>query len=127
LFRMVKLAENAGFGLDKIENNWRQYNQTTPEIIRDFDSTLMKLIVKGADLQKTTQMSGEMSGEMSGKMSGKILDLIRTDNQATIPELSNALQVTTRTIERNLRKLKQQGLIQRVGPAKGGYWKIKSV
>lgn len=46
LFRMVRLAENAGFGLEKIERNWLKYNQTTPEIIREFDSTLLKLYEK---------------------------------------------------------------------------------
>ena len=29
LFRMVKLAENAGYGLDNIEHNWKDYNGTS--------------------------------------------------------------------------------------------------
>lgn len=40
LFRMVKLAENAGFGFDKIETNWKEYNQTAPEYDLEFDSTI---------------------------------------------------------------------------------------
>uniref|UniRef100_UPI00356B3E35 RNA-binding domain-containing protein n=1 Tax=Mariniphaga sediminis TaxID=1628158 RepID=UPI00356B3E35 len=30
LFRMVKLAENIGFGFDKIDDNWKAYNSTMP-------------------------------------------------------------------------------------------------
>jgi len=43
LFRMVKLAENAGYGLDKIESNWKEYNNTLPEYDLAFDSTILKL------------------------------------------------------------------------------------
>ena len=41
LFRMIKLAENAGYGIDKIESNWQEYNNTTPEYKLDFDSTIL--------------------------------------------------------------------------------------
>ncbi|GAF04635.1 hypothetical protein [Saccharicrinis fermentans] len=43
LFRMVKMAENAGFGFDKIESNWQDYNQMAPEYDLAFDSTIVKL------------------------------------------------------------------------------------
>lgn len=42
LFRMVRLAENAGYGLDNIENNWKEYNGSTVEYIIAFDSTIVK-------------------------------------------------------------------------------------
>ena len=50
-------------------------------------------------------MSGKMSGITSGITSGKILNLINENNGITIPELSNMMGVTERTIERNLKKL----------------------
>ena len=43
LFRMVKLAGNAGYGLDKIESNWKEYNNTLPEYDIAFDSTILNL------------------------------------------------------------------------------------
>jgi predicted HTH transcriptional regulator len=43
LFRMVKLAENAGYGFDKIDDNWKTYNNSTPEYLIDFDSVIVKL------------------------------------------------------------------------------------
>jgi predicted HTH transcriptional regulator len=46
LFRMVKLAENAGYGLDKIEHNWKEYNGTSVDYVIDFDSTIVKLRTK---------------------------------------------------------------------------------
>jgi len=70
------------------------------------------------------KMSGKTSGKMSGKTSGKILDLINENNEITIPELSNRIGVTERTIERNIRKLRKEGKLKRVGGAKGGHWKL---
>ena len=42
-FRMIKLAENAGYGIDKIESNWKAYNNTKPTYITEFDSTIVSL------------------------------------------------------------------------------------
>lgn len=57
-------------------------------------------------------------------MSEKILRLITENNHITTGELSVLLNKTTRTIERQLKELKEQGYLQRIGPDKGGYWKI---
>ncbi len=46
LFRMVKLAENAGYGLDNIENNWKEYNGSSVEYVVDFDSTIVRFQTK---------------------------------------------------------------------------------
>lgn len=47
LFRMVRLAENAGYGFDKLERNWFVYNKTKPEYQIEFDSIISKFYVKG--------------------------------------------------------------------------------
>ena len=39
-------------------------------------------------------------------------------------ELSNILNVTHKTIKRDIEKLKNRGLIERIGPDKGGHWKM---
>jgi len=46
LFRMVRLAENAGYGFDRIEANWKIYNNTAPEYDISFDATILKLYTK---------------------------------------------------------------------------------
>ncbi len=42
LFRMVRLAENAGYGFDKLEHSWIEYNGTAPEYLIEFDSVMSK-------------------------------------------------------------------------------------
>jgi ATP-dependent DNA helicase RecG len=39
-------------------------------------------------------------------------------------DLSNKINISSRKIETNIAKLKNMGIIERIGPDKGGYWKI---
>ncbi len=42
----------------------------------------------------------------------------------TIPELSEQIGITTRAIEKNIRKLQDEGILKRIGPDKGGHWEV---
>jgi hypothetical protein len=43
---MVKLAENAGYGIDNIEQNWKDCNGTSVDYVLDFDMTILKFRTK---------------------------------------------------------------------------------
>ena len=73
---------------------------------------------------RLAQSLGGGSEKTSGKTSGKIIDVVRQNPQITIPELATLLGVTPRSIERNLQKLQAENRLTRIGPAKGGYWKV---
>ena len=64
------------------------------------------------------------SGKKFGENQRKILELISENPSMPIPQIADKLGLTTRAIEKNIAKLKQKGLLKRIGPAKGGYWKI---
>lgn len=53
-----------------------------------------------------------------------ILKLMGENRDITILELSNILKVTDKTIKRDITKLKNESIIQRVGSLKSGYWEI---
>ncbi|MBC2706713.1 MAG: HTH domain-containing protein [ANME-2 cluster archaeon] len=50
---------------------------------------------------------------------------MRENPQVSIPEIAEAIGRTTRAIEMQIAKLKAEGLIKRIGPAKGGHWVVK--
>ena len=54
----------------------------------------------------------------------KILDAIKSNPKITQNELAEIAGLTRRGIEWNLAKLKEKGIIKRIGPAKGGYWEV---
>ena len=72
----------------------------------------------------SVQTSVESSGKSSGKGSGKILELLKTDGRLTIPGIAEQLGVTTRAIEKNIRKLQNAGCLQRIGGRKEGHWEV---
>ncbi|MBW1809242.1 MAG: HTH domain-containing protein [Deltaproteobacteria bacterium] len=47
------------------------------------------------------------------------------DPQVTISEIAIELGITTRAVEKQISNLKESGRIERVGPDKGGHWKVK--
>ena len=77
----------------------------------------------GETILKESQTAVE-SLKTSGKTSGKILSALTQDGNLTIPELAALIGVTERSIERNIKNLQEQGLLRRIGPAKGGHWEV---
>ena len=64
------------------------------------------------------------SGETVVKTVVKILALIKGNPKITRTELATQIDLTIRGVEWNLRKLKDDGTIRRVGSAKGGHWEV---
>ncbi len=75
---------------------------------------------------KTTKSSEKTSksSEKKSKSSEKILRLIKANTQITIKELAQELGLSTRTIEKNIAKLKLEKQLERIGGDKGGHWHI---
>ena len=57
------------------------------------------------------------------KRVNKILELIKENKFITIKELAHKLNVSEKTIKRDLDKLKKENILKRIGK-KGGYWEI---
>ena len=49
---------------------------------------------------------------------------MKHDPNITIPKLCEITGLSDRGVRNNIDKLKQQGLITRVDPDKGGHWKV---
>ena len=58
------------------------------------------------------------------KTDDKIIELLKVNPRHSSKTLAVALGLTQKGIEKQLAKLKTQGRIERIGPAKGGSWKI---
>lgn len=54
-----------------------------------------------------------------------IINLIKATPKISFDKLAKMLSVTRMTVIRDVDKLKSRGIIERIGSAKGGYWKIK--
>lgn len=54
----------------------------------------------------------------------KILELIAENNQFSAAQIAKLLNVTSRTVQRNIGKLKKLNKLIRIGSEKGGHWQI---
>jgi ATP-dependent DNA helicase RecG len=54
----------------------------------------------------------------------KSLDFQRSRPGITTEELSSIIAVSPKGIEWNFKKLKEEGVIRRVGADKGGHWEV---
>jgi ATP-dependent DNA helicase RecG len=73
----------------------------------------------------STREAGEKTGEKAReKIRDKILSLIRVEPGISMETVALSLGLTRKGVEWQVRKLKQSGLLRRVGPNKGGHWEI---
>jgi len=70
---------------------------------------------------KTTKGSPDLE-----KSSQKILTLMIDNPEITIDEISKQIGIGIRAIKKQINTLKNKKLIERIGPNKGGYWKVVS-
>ncbi|MCP4755488.1 MAG: AAA family ATPase, partial [Proteobacteria bacterium] len=92
--------EKMGTGINRIKEALKEAN--CPKPIFEFD-TFFTMTFPRVVQDKTTQETREKTREeTSEKTSEKILNLLKTNKNYTISELSKNVGVTTRSIERNL-------------------------
>ena len=70
-------------------------------------------------------VNGENVGVKLNKTQKKIIELMKNNPNITIEEMAKYVCVETRTIERNIKTLKEKEIIDRVGADKNGYWVVK--
>ena len=51
--------------------------------------------------------------------------LLSEDGKLSAVALAEKIGISAKSVEKHLANLKADGLIERIGPAKGGYWKVK--
>jgi len=83
-------------------------------------------------LNRPSSHSGQISGQKGGQINYKqltdrqieILNYIIENNNITREELTKKVGINPSAIQKQLEKLKDKGLLERVG-TKGGYWKVE--
>lgn len=67
---------------------------------------------------------GKTLEKTPGKTPDRILDLLRETPDLSIAQLASRLGKSESAVERAIRKLREAGRLQRVGPDKGGHWHV---
>ena len=113
-FFRAGLIEAWGRGIQKINSECQRAGLPVPEFRYDFSGFYLEFKLSNYNVPEETSV----------KTSVKIVEAIKSNDRITIPELAEIIGVTTRSIERNIQTLQQDGKLIRIGPDKGGYWKV---
>ena len=58
-------------------------------------------------------------------IAGRILELLIDNPKITMAEIAEKLNVAKRTIEREVKQLRETGHVERIGSKRFGHWKIR--
>lgn len=79
------------------------------------------------DRNKIGELNGELNGELHGKLSKEefsVLTVFKTNKNVTKDEVIKQTGLSSRTIDRIVKSLKEKELLRRVGSNKNGYWEV---
>lgn len=106
---------------------------TKPEFIEeDVFTTVIPLnakegkeVVSVSNWEEVRRNVRRKFGEKFGESSEKIVEMIFENQYISASEMAKVIGITERAVEKQLAKLKDRDIIDRIGPDKGGHWKIK--
>ncbi|HSQ42043.1 MAG TPA: ATP-binding protein, partial [Fibrobacteraceae bacterium] len=119
VFQRLGLVERAGTGIQRMREALAAAKLPAPEI---HSEDFFAITLRRQNLELLEGMGKKYGEKVRGKSTGKILALIAQNPQITIPELAKALGIGIRPVEKHIARLKAEGHLRRVGPAKGGHW-----
>ena len=119
MFRFAKLSENVGFGINKLMS-WKELTGNEVTIRNERDYVMVTLHLKSDVAENVAETTQKLTEQQL-----MIMDYLKTHPSASRKELSqNIIDITEDGIKYNLNRLRQLGLLKRVGPDKGGHWEI---
>ena len=128
-FYLTGDIEKYGTGFVRIREMLKDYPEVSFSIKEIGDFFRIELVSKSTpgDLEKDLQKGlGKDLQKQYGLTDNqlKILEAVSHDRTVTQQRLSELIGITSKNIRVNMKKLKDKGLLKRVGPDKGGHWQI---
>ena len=128
VLRDLGYVERTGHGVPNIV---AKYGQSAFEIAPSYINVVLPF---DTDVMVSRKRDATANGTVNGTVNGivklsdnesALLRELRNDGQITIQQLASTLNCSRRTVARILQKMRENGILERVGSDKTGYWRIK--
>jgi ATP-dependent DNA helicase RecG len=114
-----------GSGIKRALDAWPQIDFIDDRDGCLFTATVSRNAIKSSGIgSENTEGSPISSPKRLAKTEDRIVDLIRQDNTVSTEQLGKLLGISKRAVLKQIDKLKNQGRLRRIGPAKGGHWEV---
>jgi len=115
MFSLVGLVERAGSGLLRIMEIWKKNGFEAPTIEESIDPPTVKVTLSARVDFKASTISEEE----------KILGLMTANNRISMERISKETSISRSKVEATIKRLKENGKLERIGGKNGGYWLVK--
>ena len=95
------------------------------DIFRGFMTSMMEQNLQTEIATYLESIGDKESGEKPTKSREKIVALLSEDSKLSATALAEKIGISSKAVEKHLANLKADGIIERIGPTKGGYWRVK--
>lgn len=123
-FYRAGYIEAWGRGIQKICEACEEIGAPIPEYILLGDDLTVKFSALESTGISNSKTPKRQNGGLEGGLADGIIMTISSDRTITIAGISETLNVPKRTIEREIRNLRESGRITRKGGKRYGYWEI---
>lgn len=140
VFSQMGLVESWGSGIRRILNAAEEYKLPVPKV-EAFDDMFRVNLYRNTQDNGNIGGFGDNFGENGGENVGekvaigkdkqkvtdtqrKILECVADDKNISAKQIAEKIGVSGRTVENNIKKLKESGILIRHGSPKSGYWEM---
>ncbi|GHT49345.1 hypothetical protein AGMMS49982_02640 [Bacteroidia bacterium] len=126
---VVENEKRVGEKVTNVVENEKKVGEKVANVVENekrVGEKITNVVEKGKRVGEKVGEKRKKVGENSTKNQNLILKNIIKNHNISSKELSAIIGISARKIEKNIAKLKAKGVLERIGPDKGGYWKVLS-
>lgn len=123
-FKETGIIERYGSGIRRILAICKNYGIVPPRIEEAFNGFKFTLFKKKITVNVGVNVGDNVGDNVGENRPAQILNMIKKNNTISAKQLANLLSVSNRTIERDIKKLKAENKLKRLGSGKIGHWKV---
>lgn len=95
------------------------------DIFSEFMTSMMERNLQNEITSYLESIGDEESREKPIKSRKKIVALLSKDGKLSAVTIAKKIGISSKAVEKHLANLKADGIIERIGPARGGFWRVK--
>lgn len=124
VFYRAGYVESWGRGIQKIRDACKMLGSKEPKYIVHGEDIMVKFSALPMSKETNVTSLNRHDVGLDVGLEKEVISIISQNSQITMAIIAKELNVTKRTIERMVRKLRERGTIERKGGKRYGYWEI---
>ncbi len=121
LFARMQLVEQVGSGIGRIQELMEKAG--LPEASFRKEGMFTVILQRPPESAAPNDEKSRVKGRVKSRV--KILELVKERPTISIPILAEEIGVSIKAIEKQIRLLKEEGILTRQGPDRGGQWQVR--